>query len=191
MPTEHEFKFVLRKEFLSSVDFAILSSGKVIPIEQGYLASAPGMTLRVRKTSKEWILTLKQKVNGRVVEIEQRVNRRDGIDLMSVTTNRLRKKRHVVHIGKYTWEVDVFFDDHDERYFVLAEVECKEGESRPAVPSLLAPHILYEVPLTDGRFSNKHLGNVEYAKSLYNELLSGKESSNGKDCHSEESEKGL
>jgi hypothetical protein len=51
---------------------------------------------------------------------------------------------------------------------VLAEVELKEGSPRPKrLPEFIKKHLLYEVPLTDDRFSNKRLGDVDYATRLY------------------------
>jgi CYTH domain-containing protein len=194
MPTEHEFKFILHLDVLGSK--AVTHADDVIPIRQGYIADSDisGMTLRVRHTHKEWILTLKRKVpNGkcglRVVEIEQRISKRDGADLFAQCAKTLRKKRHIVHKGKHTWEIDIFYDPKDEVYFALAEVECREGEECPQAPGFLRPYVLYQVPLTDSRFSNKNLVDVEYARKLYQELLeSRKEPTNDNGSQNTEDE---
>lgn len=171
MPTEHEYKYVLRQEFLpETVDW-----DRIQNIEQGYLSYSKGMTLRIRhleegKKSK-WFLTLKQSVRGRVVEIETKIDERDGEDLWEACVGKLKKIRHVVEHKGANWEVDFFYKGC-HLYFVMAEVELPEGSSRPKeIPSFIKEHLLLEVQLTDDRFSNKRLGDAEYATKIYNELL--------------------
>ncbi len=184
MPTEHEYKYVLRQDFLPET----VEWDRVQHIEQGYLAYSKGMSVRVRhlddgKKSK-WFTTLKQNVKGRVVEIETKLDERDGQDLWRECVGKLKKDRHVVEHKGLKWEVDFFYNampvqrldicnyKGDHLYFVMAEVELPEGASRPKeVPSFIKDHLLLEVQLTDDRFSNKRLGDAEYATKIYNELL--------------------
>jgi CYTH domain-containing protein len=175
MPTEHEYKTAL------SVDLCEKTVSKKARehqrIEQGYLAFSKGMTARIRfiddgKKTK-WYLTFKQKVGERVIEIEKKIDERDGQDLWSVCVGKLKKDRYVVDNKGVVWEVD-FFKKGNHLYFVLAEVELPEGATRPkSVPEILKPHVLYEVPLTDDRFSNKRLGDVDYAMELYRKINEG------------------
>ncbi len=56
----------------------------------------------------------------------------------------------------------------------LPEVELEEGSARPEVPLWLKDHVLFEVPLTDNRFSNTNLGDVDYVKEIYQKLIGEK-----------------
>lgn len=179
MPTEHEYKYVLSKDILKQEPALSMASHEIQHIKQGYLAFSKGMTLRVRcitkgssdgNEKKKWYMTLKQKVGERVIEIETKISDRDGKDLWSSCVGRLTKDRYVVPYNYHIWEVD-FFLKGGQLYFVQAEVELDEGDDRPKeMPPLLKKHLIYEVPLTDDRFSNKRLTDVDYTHRLYKSL---------------------
>ena len=142
-------------------------------IKQGYLAFSKGMTTRIRCITtlkkERWYLTFKQKINNRVIEIEKKIDSRDGHDLWDVCVGKLKKNRYAIDNKGIMWEVDFF--KKENLYFILAEVELEEGAPRPKkLPNFLKDHILYEVPLTDNRFSNTNLGDIDFATNLYNEL---------------------
>lgn len=184
MPTEHEFKYVLKLE--TDEMFCAEHSIKHYIIQQGYLAFSKGMTCRVRSSrlgigAEKWFLTFKQKVNGRVIEVEKRLDNRDGNDLWSVCVGKLKKHRYVIKDDdEYEWEVDFF--KKGDLYFVLAEVELAEGSPRIALPDFIKANLLYEVPLTDDRFSNKRLGDIEYATSMYQKIVQGEIDGNSKEA---------
>ena len=107
------------------------------------------------------------------IEIEKKIDDRDGQDLWSVCVAKLKKDRYMIEDKGITWELDFFRKGH-HLYFVLAEVELPEGASRPKiVPDFLKDYVVYEVPLTDDRFSNKRLGDVDFATNLYQNILNG------------------
>lgn len=184
MPTEHEYKFVIDNKSFGDYyqnNLEILKHDKHLVIEQGYLAFSKGMTTRIRSiirrgksTRKKWYLTFKQKVRNRVIEIETKLDQRDGEELWGVCVGKVFKDRFVFYEHNGTWELD-FFRKGTHRYFTLAEVELEEGAPRPGPPEWLRNHILYEVPLTDDRFSNKRLGDVEYAQRIYQEITEDKD----------------
>jgi len=180
IPTELEYKYAISLDIAKKYDNEQLSlmSVNVQYIKQGYLAFSKGMTLRVRHSiclkNKQWYLTYKQKISNRVVEIEKKIDDRDGKDLWSACVGRLTKNRYVVNYHKHTWEIDFFYRDN-HLYFVQAEVELKEGSNKPQeIPKFLREFLLYEVPLTDDRFSNKRLSDVEFASRLYKSLVEKK-----------------
>ena len=179
MPTEHEFKFVVHNEAFGEYyqdHCDIMYYDKHFIIEQGYLAFSKGMTTRIRSikkkgsSKKKWYLTFKQKIKCRVVEVETKLDERDGEDLWDACVGKLLKDRYVFKENNGNWELD-FFRKGSHRYFTLAEVELEEGAPRPDAPPWLDKHILFKVPLTDDRFSNKRLGDVDYAQRIYNKLL--------------------
>lgn len=176
MATEHEFKYVLNfdpKLALSAVCCAL----KIEHIEQGYLSSGSGNTVRIRcitkKEKKIWFYTFKRKIKNRVIEIETKISSRDGQDFWEECKNKLSKKRHTLpkNIDGSKWEIDFFYDEEGKHYFAMAEIELEEGSLPPKkLPPIIKDHLLYEVPLTDDRFSNKRLANVQYTKELYKTL---------------------
>lgn len=187
MPTEHEFKYVLSLDFLNEFDESILrkTSTGWTEINQGYVAVAEGTATRIRQARTvaprhygnsevdHWTLTFKHTVNSRVIEIEKELDSRDGQDLWSACTRRVCKTRYYFPDGDHTWELDLFKTDQNV-YFILAEVELPEGSSRPTLmPSFLSKYMIYEVDLTDNQFSNKKLGDVEYAAELYKKIKKG------------------
>lgn len=197
MPTEHEYKYVLSME--TDEPFFKDNCEKHLIIQQGYLAFSKGMTCRVRSSRlsgesdrrTKWFLTFKQKVRNRVIEVETRLDDRDGNDLWSACVGKLKKDRYVIcdeltaDNGEYSvWEVDFFKTGNGfsrtSLYFVLAEVELEEGSPRIALPDFIKDNLLYEVPLTDDRFSNKRLGDVEYATEMYKKIVQGEIDANSK-----------
>jgi len=176
MPTEFEFKYVVSPDFLGRYTDDNLRAlcDEVSHIKQGYLAFSRGMSCRVRCSTEHgkdrWTLTFKQKVAKRTIEVEKKLDVRDGGDLWAVAVGKLTKDRHVFHHGGVNWELDLFRSD-SETYFVMAEVELSENSPRPdSVLPIIRPYLLYEVPLGDDRFSSKRLGDVKYARQLYAEL---------------------
>lgn len=152
-----------------------------LKISQGYLFSTKGMSLRCRKVENKktsFYLTLKSTVAGRCVEIEKIIEERDFNDLWTKCMNKLEKIRYCVYHKNDLWEIDFFKDHNLENYFCLAEFEMEEGMLCPSfIPSFIKDNLLYEVALTDCRFSSKLLADVRYASDIYLDL---KESKNEK-----------
>jgi CYTH domain-containing protein len=172
MPTENELKFVLLLD--TEEQYKKLAHHKVF-IHQGYLVASKGISLRCRKVENKkvnYYLTLKSSVNGRVVEIENNIDERDFNDLWSQCMNKLEKVRYVVMDGKdQEWEIDFFKDYNSNNYFCLAELEMPEGQEKPkTIPNFIKENLVYEVSLTDCRFSSKLLADVRYATKTYNQL---------------------
>lgn len=174
MPTENELKFVIEKNCEDKVKEL---SSDYYRISQGYLIATRGITVRVRKSvrqsnnSEKYYFTLKVNTAGRCVEIEQFLDKRDFDDLWGIAVNQLEKIRYIVKNGKETWEVDFFKDYKEETYMAVAEIEMPENQKEPnKVPDIVKKNLLFKVPLTDNRFSNKLLSNAKYAAELLNEI---------------------
>ncbi len=166
MPTENEKKFVLR---LDTEDYFRKNALREAMIQQGYLFSSKGTSLRCRKAKNKHYLTLKSNVNGRVVEIENQIDERDFNDLWTQCMNKLEKIRYFLSdSSKDVWEVDFFKDHKGKNYFCLAEFEMPEGQLAPDhLPKFIKDNLLFEVPLTDCRFASKLLADIRYATDLY------------------------
>lgn len=183
MPTENERKYVIRMEAEDLMDDL---AHQIYEISQGYLIATRGITVRVRKLipllgSKkfpEYYFTMKASTPTvgpsptRVVEIENKLDQRDFQDLWNIALNKLEKNRYVVKHGKQIWECDFFKDYQGKRYMAVAEAELPEGQLEPTeIPPFIKDNLLYRVALTDGRFSNKLLGDPRYATDLLSEIL--------------------
>ena len=177
MPTENERKYVLA---LALPEKTISKAARTnYQIQQGYLMASKGMSLRLRssmdkKGEQKYYLTYKSSTPAnRVVEVEKKIDKRDFSDLWPQCMNKLTKVRYEV-VANETWEVDFFKDHNDHTYFVMAEVELPEDVVKPSsIPALLSESLVHEVLLTDCRFASKLLGDVRYAKELYNSLCEG------------------
>jgi CYTH domain-containing protein len=172
VPTENERKFVINKKCEALVRKITDESYE---ISQGYLVSTKGVTLRLRKTShnnkETYYFTLKSTVNGRVIELEHEIDERDFHDLWQNSINKLEKIRYKIKHKKLIWELDFFYDYKGELYFALAECELPEGVEKPeTMPDIIKDNLIYEVPLDDSRFANKHLGDPRYCIDLMAEL---------------------
>jgi CYTH domain-containing protein len=178
LPTENERKFVINKKCESLVKQLCIESYE---ISQGYLVSTKGVTLRLRKTSpynsckETYYFTLKSTVNNRVIELEHEIDKRDFHDLWQNSINKLEKTRYKIKNKKLVWELDFFYDYKGELYFALAECELPEGVEKPeTIPDIIKNNLIFEVPLDDNRFANKHLGDPRYCLDLMNDLTKEK-----------------
>jgi CYTH domain-containing protein len=181
MPTEHEYKFVISCD----AEAELANKPNFYAIEQGYLAFSKGMSTRIRSIRKvdslqrSWFFTFKQKTKTRVIEIEKKISARDGEDLWKMAVGKLKKYRHKKRDAQgRMWDLDFFHNKQGKCYFAVAEVELEEGAPQPKkLPPFIKKFLVFAAPLTDDRFSNKRLGDVEYATDLYQELVVSKERS--------------
>jgi len=180
MPTENEKKYLIRKD----CEPAIERNCKVKQfISQGYMVATRGVTVRVRKcvvyknnrkNKINYFYTFKINSNNRCIEIETELSKRDFNDLWAVALNKLEKIRYIYKNRKEIWEVDFFKDYQNNTYFALAEIELPEGVASPTdIPDLINQNLLYAVPLTDNRFSNKLLSDAKYASDLLMQFYEG------------------
>jgi len=174
MPTENERKYVLRSECESLVNEL---STEQYDIAQGYLIATRGITVRVRKQKKRsngaesYVFALKVNTNGRCIEVENNLDKRDFDDLWAIALNQLEKVRYIVRHNKSSWELDFFKDYRGQTYMAVAEIELPEDQMDPdSIPDVVKKNMIFKVPLTDTRFSNKLLGNARYAAELINEI---------------------
>jgi CYTH domain-containing protein len=178
MPTENERKFLLKAECEPVVNE--ISSEQYL-ISQGYLIATRGITVRIRKSvkksnnSENYYFTLKVNAGGRCIEVEKNIDQRDFNDLWTLALNQLEKIRYIIRHGKNTWELDFFKDYRNQTYMAVAEVELPEDQIEPdTVPDIVKKNLIFKVPLTDNRFSNKLLSNAKYAADLMKTIKSEK-----------------
>jgi adenylate cyclase len=111
-------------------------------IRQAYLATTDTISLRVRVVGKsKAYITIKSAGSGTTrSEFEYRIPIEDARELMKLRTGLLiKKRRHVVKVGKRRVEVDVFKGDH--RGLIIAEVELPSSRARFVPPDWLGKEI--------------------------------------------------
>lgn len=174
MPTENERKYLIDPKCEDAVEDLSFQKYEIC---QGYLIATRGITVRVRKSvpcygkSESYYFTLKANTNGRVIEIESKLDKRDFNDLWNIALNKLQKIRYEIKHDKAVWEVDFFKDYKNETYIAVAEIEMPEGQIEPkSLPKIIEQNLLHKVALTDNRFSNKLLGDARYAAELVQEI---------------------
>lgn len=121
MATEIERKFLLA-DGVTAADIAARAS-YASRIAQGYLASDPKRTVRVRIKGEQGYLTVKGKNDGIArLEFEYPVPLADAEAMLSLCTAPLiEKTRYLIPQGELVWEVDVFSGDNAG--LIVAEIE--------------------------------------------------------------------
>lgn len=166
MPLENERKFCIHES--KSVEEAFKKvAEKVLKVEQKYISIGRGFSVRVRKSAEgksvSYSMTVKKNVSGQVVEIETRISEADFNRLWPTGFSKVCKFRYLYQ----GWEIDFFKDSDSNNYLAVAEIEMPAWQREPRhIPSIIKKHLLYAVPIEDKRFSNKKLGNVDYAVNL-------------------------
>lgn len=181
MPIEHELKFVL-KDSDGSLLTKLSGLYDTHHLEQFYLSDGA----RFRRSQRvalgaiqadpaEHIFCYKQKISGKVLEIETAVSSEDYDLAMVAANSQLRKMRFKVPVKNGVWDIDYFLSDapgsHDSIvYFVMAEYEHEKG-TPVEVLDVLAPHVRLAVPHNNShQYSSRKLCDREYARRLYSSL---------------------
>jgi CYTH domain-containing protein len=150
---EIERKFLVRD---SSYRQAARSSSH---IQQGYLSSGRGCTVRVRLRDDEAYLTIKgPSADGGLsrYEFEKAISRDEGEHLLQLCEpGIIDKTRYLVDYGNHTFEVDEFHGDNQG--LVMAEVELRAADEPYERPPFLGDEVT-----GDRRYYNSHLRRYPY-----------------------------
>ena len=121
-------------------------------LRQGYLASSPGPTVRIRTSDQRAFLTIKGKTSGiSRVEFEYEVPMEEALELLKLSANApIEKTRHIVKANGHVWEIDVF--EGANLGLVLAEVELQSEDEQIVLPSWIGPEVS-----GDSRYFNSYL----------------------------------
>lgn len=136
MATEIERKFLVTGDFRNEIT-------ESINIKQGYLASFPERTVRVRIKGSRGFLTIKGKTDdsgtGRF-EWEKEIDRCEAEELLKLCEpGIIDKTRHIIHVGIHTFEVDEFHGENSG--LIIAEVELTAVDEAFKKPSWLGPEV--------------------------------------------------
>lgn len=148
MPLEIERKFIVTGEFKSL-------STNCTHIQQGYIASGKGRTVRVRIRDEKGYLTIKGpsgKAGISRYEFEKEIPLEDARDLMAICElGIIDKHRYLVPAEDgHVWEVDEFHGDNDG--LIMAELEMKSEDEPYVRPAFIGREVT-----GDRRFYNSHM----------------------------------
>lgn len=154
MATEIERKFLVSGDFNKDV----YSCQRIV---QGYICSQPGRTVRVRIRGGEGFLTIKGPSDDKGLsryEFEQKILLTDAEQLLLLCEpGAIDKVRHLVHVGKHVWEVDVFHGANEG--LVVAEVELASEDEFFEKPDWLGEEVT-----GDRRYYNSMLTKCPYTQ---------------------------
>lgn len=159
---ETERKFLVVGEFKSL-------SYNATRIQQGYISSSNGRTVRVRIRGDKGYLTIKgpSGLAGLTrYEFDTEIPLDDARDLMRICEpGIIDKTRFLVKSpdGRHIWEIDEFYGDNEG--LVLAEIELSREDE-----SFVKPEFIGREVTGDRRFYNSHMRNYPY--KLWKEEIS-------------------
>ena len=146
---ETERKFLVLGEFKSQ-------SYNATRIQQGYIASNNGRTVRVRIRGDKGYLTIKGPSGLKGItryEFDTEIPLDDARELMEICEpGIIDKTRYLVKSpdGRHTWEIDEFYGDNEG--LVLAEVELSHESEEFQKPEFIGREVT-----GDRRFYNSHM----------------------------------
>ena len=146
MALEIERKFLLKDDSWTS---QVVRSHV---LKQGYLASSPGPTVRIRTSDQRAFLTIKGKTTGIPrVEFEYEIPMEEALELLKLSANApIEKTRHIVKADGHVWEIDVF--EGANLGLVLAEVELQSEDEQIVLPAWIGMEVS-----DDPRYFNSYL----------------------------------
>ena len=131
----------------------------VTHIQQGYIASGKGRTVRVRIRDEKGYLTIKGpggKAGLSRFEWEKEIPLEEAQALMAICEPGIvDKHRHLVPVGKHVYEVDVFHGDNEG--LVMAEVELHSEDEAFERPAWLGREVT-----GNRRYYNSHMRAYPY-----------------------------
>ncbi|MCB1671039.1 MAG: CYTH domain-containing protein [Gammaproteobacteria bacterium] len=162
MAMEIERKFLVRAERLP-----VLENG--IYIEQAYIPTTNGTTVRIRLAGELAFLTIKTKASGfSRREYEYQIPVADAQEILqeACPIGHIEKRRYLIPQDALVWEIDIFGGDNEG--LIVAELELESEQQEVELPDWIDR----EVTL-DPRFSNFSLSRVPYKSWPLQEAQAG------------------
>ena len=130
-------------------------------IQQGYICSEKGKTVRIRIRNDRAYITIKGPSDQKGLvryEFEQEIPLEDGQKLMELCgSGIIDKVRWLVKSGQHTFEVDEFLGENEG--LVMAEVELKSVSETPKIPDFIGKEVT-----GDRRYYNSQLRRNPYSR---------------------------
>jgi adenylate cyclase len=149
----------IERKFLVANDAWRKEAKSSARVAQGYLASDPERTVRVRTKGEQAFLTIKGRSTDGIsrAEFEYAIPVADAKELLKLCQTVIDKTRHLIDLGGFTWEVDEFHGDNDG--LIVAEIELPAKDATFARPSWLAAEVT-----GDARYYNAALASMPYRR---------------------------
>jgi len=143
----------IERKFLITGPFKHLAYN-VTPIKQGYFATEPGKTVRIRVRGDKAYLTIKGHTDTTGLsryEFETEISLEDADELLKLCKNGfIYKDRYLVKNGKHTVEIDEFHGDNEG--LIIGEIELESVDEHYEIPDYLGREVT-----GDPRYYNKYL----------------------------------
>ena len=140
MAVEIERKFLVKGDFMDDV----ASSFHIV---QGYLASSPSVTVRIRMYGDKGFMTVKGRTNDSGMsrfEWEKEIPLEEGKELMKLCEpGMIDKTRYLVKSGKHVFEVDEFYGENEG--LTIAEVELSSEDEAYEKPDFIGEEVTGDV----------------------------------------------
>ena len=151
---EIERKFLVRKDLWYAYD---KPEGEIL--QQGYLVSEPGKTVRLRVSPSCGYITIKgPAVNASRDEYEYPIPAADARELLEkFVTRRIEKVRYRVNMAGKTWEIDEFFGENEG--LIIAEIELSFPEEHFEKPDWIGEEVT-----EDHRYANSALAEQPFSR---------------------------
>jgi adenylate cyclase len=152
MPQEIERKFLVKEGYKQ---YAFTHTR----ITQGYLSSVPERIVRIRINGDKGFITIKGVSNFSGMsrfEWEKEISVNEAHELLALCEpGIIDKTRYLVQVGKFTFEVDEFYNENEG--LVIAEVELSSEEEL-----FDKPYWLGEEVTGDKRYYNSKLAKMPF-----------------------------
>ena len=137
----------IERKFLVADDPYRRLAYKKSRIEQGYICSARGKTVRIRIRDDKGYITIKGPSNASGTsryEWEQEISLGDAEELMALCEpGRIEKVRYLVDFANHTFEVDEFHGENEG--LIVAEVELESEAEQVEFPSFIGEEVTGQV----------------------------------------------
>ncbi len=151
MAIEIERKFLVHSDQLPPLENGM-------PIQQAYVPTANGTTVRIRIAGDRAFLAIKADAGGiSRLEYEYIIPNTDAQELLEkiCSTGHIEKHRYLIPQGDLTWEIDVFGGDNQG--LIVAELELTSEHQEVELPCWIDREVT-----RDPRFSNYSLSRAPY-----------------------------
>lgn len=143
--------FEIERKFLVSAD-SWRSDAEPTRIRQGYLATSPALSVRIRRAGEAAFMTVKGGAGVVRTEYEYAIPVGDADEMLDTLCARplIEKRRHLVPFAGVQWEVDEF--DGALAGLVLAELELESADQPVELPDWVGREVT-----DDPRYVNANL----------------------------------
>lgn len=146
-----------RKFLVNQAKWKAIEKPEGLPVQQGYICTAPEKSVRVRMAGRHAFLTIKGETTGLSrPEFEYEIPYEDARQLLQQLCGQVISKiRYRIPYGAHLWEVDVF--EKENEGLIIAEVELASENAAVQLPEWVSEEVT-----GIARYYNASLANSPY-----------------------------